>query len=119
MYQKGNSPYARIVLHARAQGNLLEKEPMYSTTLLSLFIWIFANRHIIKHDTSLHLSMNFHDIDMYTWSLKSETLECFGKYLSLVENQLNFKVKALRTDRGWEYLCEQFNMLYDKKRIVI
>ena len=120
MYRKGNSPYARIVLHARAQGNLSETEPMHSTTLLYLFIWIFADRHIIEHDTSLHLSMNFSRYwNVYLISIKTEALECFEKYLSLVENQLNFKVKALRTDRGWEYLCEQFKMLCDKKRIVI
>ena len=38
--------------------------------------------------------------NVYLISHKSEALECFRKYLSLVENQLNFKVKTLRTNRG-------------------
>ena len=54
---------------------------------------------------------------VYLISHKSEALECFRKYLSLVENQLNSKVKALRTDRGREYLSEQFKTLCDKKGI--
>ena len=51
-------------------------------------------------------------------SHKSKALECFRKYLSLVENQLNSKVKALRIDRGREYLSERFKTLCDEKGIV-
>ena len=38
--------------------------------------------------------------------------------MSLVENQLDKKIKALRTDRGREYLSTQFNGLCDEKGIV-
>ena len=33
-------------------------------------------------------------------SHKSEVLDCFEKYINEVENQLDRKIKALRTDRG-------------------
>jgi hypothetical protein len=35
-----------------------------------------------------------------------------------VENKLNTKIKALKTDRGCEYLFEQFKIFYDEKGIV-
>ena len=37
--------------------------------------------------------------------------------MSLVENQLDRKIKALRTDRGREYLSDQFRQLCDEKGI--
>ena len=37
---------------------------------------------------------------VYLISHKSEALECFKRYLNLVENQFDRKVKALRIDRG-------------------
>jgi transposase InsO family protein len=35
----------------------------------------------------------------------------------MVENKLNTKIKALRTDRGREYLSEQFKTFYDENGI--
>ena len=35
-----------------------------------------------------------------------------------MENQLSMKIKALRSDRGREYLFEQFKEFYDEKGIV-
>ena len=37
--------------------------------------------------------------------------------MNLVENQLEKRVKALRTDRGREYLSDQFKKLCDEKGI--
>ena len=37
--------------------------------------------------------------------------------MNLVENQLDRKIKALRTDRGREYLSDQFRQLCDEKGI--
>ena len=48
---------------------------------------------------------------------KSETLECFRKYINLVENQLDKRIKMLRTDRGHEYLSDEFKQLCDNKGI--
>jgi hypothetical protein len=45
---------------------------------------------------------------VYLISHKSEALDCFIRYIDLVENKLSIKIKALRTDRGCEYLSEQF-----------
>jgi transposase InsO family protein len=40
---------------------------------------------------------------------KSETFEKFMEFQSEVENQLNRKIKHLRSDRGVEYLSHEFN----------
>jgi hypothetical protein len=43
---------------------------------------------------------------VYLISHKSEALDCFIRYTDLVENKLSIKIKALRTNRGCEYLSE-------------
>ena len=48
---------------------------------------------------------------------KSEVLDCFRRYIDLVENQLDQKIKTLKIDRGREYLSEQFKDLCDEKGI--
>ena len=55
---------------------------------------------------------------VYLISHKSEALDCFRRYVSLVENQLDKSIKALRTDRGREYLSKQFKELCDEKGIM-
>ena len=45
---------------------------------------------------------------VYLISHRSEALDCFKIYNTLVENQLNTKIKSLRTDRGHEYLFDLF-----------
>jgi hypothetical protein len=61
-------------------------------------------------------------IDDFTWfghvyliSHKSEVLNCFIQYTNLVENKLNTKIKTLRTDRGCEYLSDQFKFFMMKR----
>ena len=41
---------------------------------------------------------------VYLISHKLEVLDCFRRYINLVENQLDKKIKTLRTDCGREYL---------------
>ena len=55
---------------------------------------------------------------VYLISHKSEAFDCFICYSKLVENQLNANIKALRTDRGREYLSDKFKNLCDEKGIV-
>ena len=55
---------------------------------------------------------------VYLISHKSQALDCFIKFMNLVDNQLDKKIKALRTDRGREYLSNQFKQLCDEKGIV-
>ena len=45
---------------------------------------------------------------IYLISHRHEALDCFKRYITLVENQLNTKIKSLRTDRGREYLSDLF-----------
>jgi transposase InsO family protein len=54
---------------------------------------------------------------VYLISHKSEALNCFRRYMILVENQLDKSIKALRTDCGREYLSEQFKELCEEKGI--
>jgi transposase InsO family protein len=54
---------------------------------------------------------------VYLISRKSEALDCFIRYINLVENKLSTKIKALRTDRGREYLSEQFKKICEEKGI--
>ena len=55
---------------------------------------------------------------VYLISHKYEALDCFIKYLNEVENQLDKKVKVLRTDRGREYLSDLFKKLCEEKGII-
>jgi hypothetical protein len=45
---------------------------------------------------------------IYLISHKSKALTCFKKFIIFVENQLDRKVKVLRTDHGREYLFDEF-----------
>ena len=54
---------------------------------------------------------------VYLISHISEALDCFKRYSTLVENQLNTKIKSLRTDRGCEYLSDLFKASCDEKGI--
>jgi hypothetical protein len=45
---------------------------------------------------------------VYLISHKSEALAYFKKFITLVENQLDRNVKALRIDHGREYLSDEF-----------
>ena len=55
---------------------------------------------------------------VYLISHKSEALESFKRYLNEVENQLDKSIKALRTDRGREYLSKQIEELCTEKGII-
>ena len=55
---------------------------------------------------------------VYLISHKSQALECFIKIMNLVENQFDKKIKILRTNRGREYLSDQFKQACDNKGIV-
>ena len=46
---------------------------------------------------------------VYLVRSKDEAFEMFLKYKSEVKNQLNKKIKILRSDKGGEYELKQFN----------
>ena len=48
---------------------------------------------------------------------KSEALDCFKRYLGLIENQKNKIMKALCTDQVGEYLSEMFKQFCNEKGI--
>jgi hypothetical protein len=47
---------------------------------------------------------------VYLMRHKSESFEKFKKFKTEVENQLNKSIKALRSDRGGEYLSYEFTI---------
>ena len=55
---------------------------------------------------------------VYLISHRYEALDCFKRYSTLVENQLNTKIKSLWTDRRREYLSDPFKAYCDEKGIV-
>ena len=55
---------------------------------------------------------------VYLISHKSEALYCFRRFVHDVENQMDKSLKTLRTDRGREYLSDQFRSLCEEKGIV-
>ena len=56
---------------------------------------------------------------MYLLRSKDETIEKFVLYKNKVENQLNKKIKVLRSDRGGEYelpfvdFCAQHGIIHE------
>ena len=54
---------------------------------------------------------------VYLISHRYEALDCFKRFQQMVENQLTTKIKALRTDRGREYLSDQFRKWCEEKGI--
>jgi hypothetical protein len=45
---------------------------------------------------------------IYLMKHKSEVLQCFQNFCSLVENQYDARVKVLRTDNGTEHMNNEF-----------
>ncbi|KAL0437841.1 UNVERIFIED_CONTAM: Copia protein [Sesamum radiatum] len=55
---------------------------------------------------------------VYLLSHRSEALDCFKRFLAEVENQREVNLKIFRTDRGREYLSEQFKQICEDKGII-
>src|SRR4051812_48979716 len=51
----------------------------------------------------------------YLIKKKSEVIEVFAKFKSMVERQSGRKLKVLRTDGGGEYVSKDFDMLCEKE----
>jgi transposase InsO family protein len=49
---------------------------------------------------------------------KDDALNCFKIYKAEVENQLEKKIKRFRSDRGGEYLSNEFDLFYAKHNII-
>ncbi|MFS7946994.1 putative RNA-directed DNA polymerase [Helianthus anomalus] len=60
------------------------------------------------------------DFSRKTWvyflKLKSEALTYFKLFKKMVENQANYTLKTLRTDRGGEYCSNDFQTFFKGKR---
>lgn len=55
---------------------------------------------------------------VYLIKKKSDVLEVFTKFKSMVERQNDRKIKTLRTDDGGEYVLKDFYALCEKERIL-
>jgi len=47
---------------------------------------------------------------MFLLKAKDNTFECFKTYKAKVENQLENKIKRVRSDHGGEYFCNEFDL---------
>ena len=47
---------------------------------------------------------------MFLLKTKDEVFECFKTYKAEVENQLEKKIKCVRSDRGGEYFSNEFDL---------
>jgi len=56
-------------------------------------------------------------VSVYFMKNKSETLEKFKEFKSLVENETNKRIKILRTDNGKEYINNEFKLFLCKSGI--
>ncbi|KAM1223589.1 hypothetical protein ACFX2G_043549 [Malus domestica] len=54
---------------------------------------------------------------VYFLRQKSEALTCFKKFRAMVELQSGFKVKCLRSDRGGEFVSNEFNQFLEAEGI--
>jgi hypothetical protein len=59
--------------------------------------------------TSLYLLMISINMDVFLMRHKSESSERFKEFQNEVQNQLEKKIKVLRSDHGGEYLSIEFN----------
>lgn len=57
-------------------------------------------------------------VKVYLIKNKSQVYDCFVNYKNLVENQLESKIKILRTDNGGEYCSNKFKQLCEQSGIV-
>jgi transposase InsO family protein len=55
---------------------------------------------------------------VYLLKTKDEVLNYFKAYKVEVENQLERKIKRLRSDRGGEYFSSEFSEFYGKHGII-
>jgi transposase InsO family protein len=55
---------------------------------------------------------------LYLVKTKDKALNCFNIYKAEVENQLEKKIKRVRSDRGGEYLSNEFGEYYAEHGII-
>ena len=55
---------------------------------------------------------------MFLLKHKDQTFDAFKLYKLEVENQLNKKIKVLRSDRGGEYFSNEFNTFCEENCII-
>jgi len=53
----------------------------------------------------------------YFLKSKAETFEAFKRFKAWAKNKLNRKIKALRDDKGGEYMSAEFNNFCDTQGI--
>lgn len=70
---------------------------------------------------SRYLLLFIDDYSRFSWvcflKFKSETFENFKKFKAFAENHSGKKLKALRTDRGGEFLSNEFIVFCDENEI--
>jgi hypothetical protein len=77
---------------------------------------------VLTEGGQIYFMIMIHDASRYCYvyllKTKDEALNCFKTYKAKVENQLEKKIKRFRSDRGGEYLSNEFNLFYVKHGII-
>lgn len=55
---------------------------------------------------------------VYFLKKKDEVIDCFRDFKCMVENQMNKKVKKVRTDNGGEFCSDNFENFLKKQGII-
>ena len=81
--------------------------------LLAITLNYVPNKCLIGHlSGSKYFPLFIDDYTKMCWvyfiKLKSEVFNIFKQFKALMENQCNFKIKALRSNNGGEYTFAQF-----------
>lgn len=97
------------------------KRIYFSLQLVSLYIYIYGSMNVKVHFGAYYFIKFINNytqfVHIYLISHKPEALNCFQTYGSLVENQLDERIKVLKIDQRCEYLSKQFKRLYNEKAI--
>jgi len=96
-----------------------EKDSRATTILERIHIYVCGPFSVALKAKHRYYVIFFYDFSRKCWILfmqkKSETFSKFCEFKALVEKESRKQVKALRSDNGGEYICNEFNKLFTKE----
>lgn len=88
--------------------------------ILHLDLW--GPYHVETHDHYKYFLTMVDDHNRSTWvhllSCKSNTLQIIKSFVQLIETQFHVTIKAIRSDNGLEFTCNEASIFYHSKGII-